>query len=95
MRIIYSPAAQSDIIEILRGIRPDNEPAATAVAIAIKVTISRLRKFPYMASLTQERDVYMKIARPYEYLIFYEIVDDSIVILAVRHPARKRPRFRQ
>jgi plasmid stabilization system protein ParE len=33
----------------------------------------------------------MRIARPYHYLIFYQIVDETVIVRNVRHPARRRP----
>jgi plasmid stabilization system protein ParE len=90
MRIIYTPEARADIAGILANIARDNESAAAAVGTAIKATIARMHYFPRMGALTDVLGVYIKIARPYKYLIFYEILDDTAVILNVRHPARYR-----
>jgi plasmid stabilization system protein ParE len=38
------------------------------------------------------RDRELSHDRPYRYLIFYELDDDAVVILNVRHPARRHPR---
>jgi plasmid stabilization system protein ParE len=91
MRIIVTPEAHADIADILASIAVDNELAAAWVATAIKSAIARLHYFPRMGALTQVLGVYMKIARPYRYLIFYELDDDAVVILHVRHPARRHP----
>ena len=47
--------------------------------------------FPFICALTDDHGVYMRIARPYHYLIFYQVVDGSLVVRNLRHPARRCP----
>lgn len=91
MKVRYTAAARADTDQILALIRRDNPPAAGAVAAAIKAAVVRLRSFPFIGAETDEPGVYIKIVRPYRYLIFYRVTYNGVVIRNVRHPARHRP----
>jgi plasmid stabilization system protein ParE len=70
MRIRYTATALAETNDILAHIAEDNSSAAVSVGAAIKTAIARLGSFPRMATETEDAGVYMKIARPYQYLIF-------------------------
>jgi len=91
MKVRFTDTARRELGEILARIAADNPNATTAVANAIKVASDRLRAFPHIGSATEARGIYMRIARPYQYLIFYSIEGSTVFIQHVRHPARKRP----
>jgi len=91
MKVRYTAAARADTDQILAHIRKDNPPAAKAVAAALKGAVARLRSFPRIGAETDEPGIYIKIVRPYRYLIFYRITDDAVLIRNVRHPARRWP----
>jgi plasmid stabilization system protein ParE len=91
MRIRYTATARAETNDILAHIAEDNSSAAVAVGAAIKTAIARLGSFPRMGTETDDTRVYMKIARPYQYLIFYSVVGSTVLIHNVRHPARQRP----
>jgi plasmid stabilization system protein ParE len=91
MKLRYTFTARGEIAAILSRIAADNPTAASSVAGAIKATVARLRSFPFIGAETDDRGVYMRIARPNHYLIFYQIVDETVIIRNVRHPARRRP----
>ncbi len=90
MRVRYTATARADADEILARIALDNPTAAAAVGAAIKSAMARLQSFPRIGAETDEPGIYMKIVRPYRYLIFYRIAGDTVVIRNVRHPARLR-----
>jgi plasmid stabilization system protein ParE len=83
--------ARAETNDILAHIAEDNSPAAVSIGAAIKTAIAQLASFPRMGTETDEADVYVKIARPYHYLIFYSVADSTVLIHNVRHPARQRP----
>jgi plasmid stabilization system protein ParE len=91
MSLRYTATARAEIDDILAHIANDNPSAAAAVGAAIKGAIARLRYFPRIGAETDDAGVYMKIVRPFRYLVFYSIDGESLVIRNVRHPARRRP----
>jgi plasmid stabilization system protein ParE len=91
MRVRFTESARSDLEELLARIAADNAAAAAAVSLSIKEAIVRLSRFPRIGAETDQPGIFMKIVRPYRYLIFYRIDESAIVIRNVRHPARARP----
>lgn len=91
MKVRYTATARAGIDGILAPIADDNPTAAAAVAAAIKAAVRRVRTFPGIGAKTDQPGIYMKIARPYQFLVFYRVAGDTIVIRNVRHPARRRP----
>ncbi len=91
MRVLYTATALTEADDILAHIADDNPAAAAAVGAAIKAAIAQLLPFPRIGAETDEPSTYIKIARPYRYLIVYRIDGDTVVIRNVRHPARRRP----
>ena len=91
MKIRYTATALAETNDILAHIAEDNSSAAVSVGAAIKTATARLSSFPRMGTETEDAGVYMKIARPYDYLIFYSVVGSAVLIHNVRHPARQRP----
>ena len=48
-----------------------------------------LQFYPLAGAATDDPIIRRIVARPYPYLVFYEITDEEIVIHAVRHGARE------
>jgi plasmid stabilization system protein ParE len=90
MKVRFTDSARSDIDQILSCIHVDNPTATMAVSSAIKAAVGRLKTFPGLGARTDRPDIFMMIARPYHYLIFYGVTDNTLVIRSVRHPARQR-----
>jgi plasmid stabilization system protein ParE len=95
MKIRYTATARAEATEVFNHIARDNAVAAAAVAAAIKHAIARLAVFPRIGAATNDPSIFIKIARPYHYLIFYSIERGTVIIRRVRHPARRRPSFEQ
>jgi toxin ParE1/3/4 len=57
----------------------------------IERTIALIAEVPERAQLTDERGVRKMPVRSYPYLIFYAVDGDELVILHVRHGARRPP----
>jgi plasmid stabilization system protein ParE len=90
MIVRYTATAREETAEILARIAADNPGAAAAVSAAIKSALKHLRTFPRLGAQTNTPGVYLRIARPYHYLIFYSIAGDTVFVLHLRHPARLR-----
>lgn len=93
MRVRYTARANRDLDDVLSYIATDNPAAAEAVGIAINATAARLQSFPLIGTETDARGIYMAIARPYRYLIFYRIDGERVIVRTIRHPARNWPFF--
>lgn len=91
MTVRFTDTATSDLDEIFARVGVDNPVAAAGIALAIKGAVARLQLFPRIGAETDQPGIYIKIVRPYRYLIFYWIDRNTVVIRNVRHPARQRP----
>jgi plasmid stabilization system protein ParE len=91
MTVRYTATAHAETDDILARIAKDNPDAAVAVGAAIRAAVAQLSSFPRMGTETDEPGIYLRIARPYRYLIFYRVEHEKIVIRNIRHPARRRP----
>lgn len=92
-RIKYALAAVDDMEEIFSYISQDNIAAAQTMLEKIDEGITRLAEFPNMGSVLSEEE-YTMIQRGYRfivvqsYLVFYRIIDDTVVIHRILHGRR-------
>jgi toxin ParE1/3/4 len=91
MKIRYTETALIEIDEIFAFIATDNVTAARAVVDRTQATIDRLSQFPRLGHIANENDVRSIQVGRYPFLIFYTIDQNEVVILHVRHTARRRP----
>jgi plasmid stabilization system protein ParE len=91
VKVRYAETAIAEIEEILSYIAECNRTAAIAVRARIERTVSALALTPEMAQRTDEPGVRRMPVGSYPYLIFYTIEGDEVVILRVRHRARRPP----
>lgn len=92
-RIKYAPAAVDDMDEIFSYISQDNIAAAQTMLEKIDKGITRLAEFPNMGSVLLDEE-YTMIQRGYRfiviqpYLVFYRIIDDTVIIHRILHGRR-------
>ena len=86
MKVVVPAAVLAELGDIAAYIAIDSPAAANAV----EKLFDRLSLFPYMANETDEPCVRWFAVRPYPYVVFYEIIDEEIVILHFRHGARRQ-----
>lgn len=92
MKVRYTETALADIDEILAYIAAENPIAADRVASQVEHTIGLIGRFPELGRLKYRNVVRMLPVRRYpQYLVFYAIRDDEVVVLNVRHSARLTP----
>jgi toxin ParE1/3/4 len=92
MRVRYTETALAEIEEIFSYIAVDNPAAATAVTAQVKQTVALIRNFPGLGRLKYRQTVRMLPVRRYpRYLVFYTVQNNEVVILNVRHGARRPP----
>lgn len=91
MRIRYTETALVEVDEIFAYVAQRNPAAAARVVARIERTIKNLSDFPEMAQEADEPGVRRIPAGHYPFIVFYTIEADEVVILHVRHGARRWP----
>jgi toxin ParE1/3/4 len=91
MKVKYTKTALAEIGDILSRVAEDNPLAADEVGAIMRATVARLVDFPRLAVETDVPSVRVASVPPYRYLIFYSLLDDTLVVRNVRHAARERP----
>jgi addiction module RelE/StbE family toxin len=88
MRLRYTLPALADLDSILAYIATRSPQGAARVQQRIRNAVQLLTEFPSIGIRTQDPSIRRIVARPYPYLIFYEVADDEVVIHAIRHGYR-------
>ncbi len=91
MRVTYTQGALSDLEDILGGLNSINPLAAAAVEQNISATIARVASWPRSArKVTQWKEGNLRVVPlvRFPYVIFYQIKQQRIEILHVRHTSR-------
>ncbi|TET52141.1 MAG: type II toxin-antitoxin system RelE/ParE family toxin [Actinomycetota bacterium] len=92
-KIKYTPVAIDDMDEIFSYISKENITTAELMLEKISNKITRLSKFPNMGSVLSDEE-YTLVKRVYRfiiaqpYLIFYRIIDNTIIISRILHGRR-------
>lgn len=91
--IKYTPAAIDDLDEIFSYISSDNVFAAEQLLENINHNIGKLAEFPNLGSVLSD-EKYTLVQRGYRfivvnpYLVFYRLIDNSIIIHRILHGRR-------
>jgi plasmid stabilization system protein ParE len=93
MRVIFTPGARTQLKSIYDHIAKDNEIAAHAVIARIEHLANLLGEYPDMGFELPRRRLRRFPAHPYPYPIYFEVADDAVRIVRVRHAAHKRAAF--
>lgn len=91
MKIRYTQTAFAEITEIFHYIAADNPQAAKALVARLERLTESLREFPRMARFADEQGAHVVPIGRYPYLLFYAVEGEEIVVLHVRHAARRLP----
>ena len=92
MKLRFTPRATADLEAIAAYIRDHNPAAAHRVRAAIYDSLKNLILFPYVGRLQQTERIRKLVTRQHAYLIYYTVdeVAEEIIILNIKHPARRR-----
>ena len=92
MKLRFTPRAVVDPTAIADHIRERNPKAAVRVRSSILKSLDHLTVFPRMGRRQSTPGVRKLVTRRYSYLVYYKLDMDAreVVVLSVRHPARKR-----
>jgi len=90
MNIHYAPRARADLSHIgTQSRRVFGEVVAAALETHIRATVTRLEVISTREHIQQRPTVYSLPLVRYPFRIFYELTEDSIIILHVRHTSRR------
>jgi len=89
MRVRYTATALRELDEILAYIADRNAAAAASVRARVEDLVEQLSNFPFLAQETELKGVRRVPLGSYPYNIFYIVDVDEIVILRIRHGARR------
>lgn len=90
MKVRLTETAFGDLHDIYDYIAIENPRAASAVVARIDETIRRIGMFPSIGPQKYRSARMFPVGR-FPYLIFYTVEADEVVILTIRHAARRRP----
>jgi toxin ParE1/3/4 len=91
MRVRWTTDAANDLAKIVDRIRAENPGAALHVARTIYNAVSDLRKFPASGRAGLVQNTKELIFPPWPYIVVYEVHDDQVIVLRVRHASRNWP----
>jgi toxin ParE1/3/4 len=91
MRIVWSPTAIENLIEIRTYIEQDKPSAAARVARKIVESVQGLARHPYLGRPGHDPGTRELVVTGTPYLVPYEVYKGRMVILAVLHGARLNP----
>ncbi len=89
MRVRYTPRAFSDLQDIHGYIAERNPIAARRVVTVLEKVVAGLADFPESGQRSDELDVRVLFARRYPYRIYHRLQSGEVLILHIRHVARR------
>jgi plasmid stabilization system protein ParE len=89
MRVRFSAPARDELEAIYTYIAEHSPMAAQRVKRRIREAAEQLGDFPYMARRTDRAGVRVRIVNPFPYLLFYTVRNNEVLILHIRHGARR------
>ena len=91
MRVRFTETALAELGDIFSYIARHSTTRWPQVVARVEESAARLGRFPQMGTPKYKPGVRMTPLRRYPFLIFYTVESDEVLILSVRHAARKRP----
>lgn len=89
MRVRYTPRAQSDLDAIYTYLDQRAPAAALSVKELLERRIASLADFPLAAPATDEPNIREMTIVRYPYKVYYELAEDEVWVLHIRHTSRR------
>lgn len=90
-RVRWTTTAADDLAHIVEYIRKDNPDAARRVAKDIVTGIAALYRFPNRGRVGLVEKTREIVFFPWPYIAVYEIIDNQVQVLRIRHAAQNWP----
>jgi toxin ParE1/3/4 len=91
MKVRYTATASRELDEAIGFLNEFTPSIVGRFADEIDKAVAELAEYPYSAQQTDIELVRRKYVRRFRYSIFYSVVNNEIVILHIRHAARRPP----
>ena len=89
MRVRYTPAAFAERDSIFEYLNERSPQAARGVVDLITRRISELADHPHKGHRSDREGIYTLWIAPMPYRVFYRIDEEDVVIIHIRHTARR------
>jgi plasmid stabilization system protein ParE len=89
VKIRYSKRALSQLAVILDRIRAESPAGAEAVQRRLKAVVDLAERHPFIGRAMKKPGLRRLVVDPYPYLVLYRATDAEVVILSIRHAARR------
>jgi toxin ParE1/3/4 len=90
-KVRWTANAANDLASIVNYIRKDNPDAARRVAKTIFDGVSELRTSPSRGRVGMVENTRELIFAPWPYIAVYEVFEDQVQVLRIRHASRDWP----
>jgi toxin ParE1/3/4 len=90
-RVRWTTPAAADFARIVEHIHKDNPSAAHRVAQTIYKRVAALRMFPHRGRIGLAPDTRELVFAPLPYVVVYEIIDEDVQVLRIRHTSQDWP----
>ena len=91
MRVLWTTNAANDLAHIIERIRQDNPAAAQRVAQTIYNAVAALKTSPYRGRIGLANETRELLFAPWPYIAVYEILQNQVHVLRIRHASRDWP----
>jgi addiction module RelE/StbE family toxin len=91
MRIRWTTTAADDFARVVERIRVDNPAAAHRVAQTIYKGIATLQTLPNRGRAGRAENTRELVFPPWPYIVVYEIIEDQVQVLRIRHASQNWP----
>jgi plasmid stabilization system protein ParE len=91
MRVRWTTTAADDFAQVIERIRADNPAAAHRVAQTIYKGIALLGTLPHRGRVGKAENTKELVFPPWPYVVVYEIFEDQVQVLRVRHASQDWP----
>jgi plasmid stabilization system protein ParE len=88
LKLRYTPTALAELDEILTYLAKRSPQGARNVQRRIQTVVGLIAEHPGLGRRTSRPNLRRMVALPYPYLVFYEVTEEDVVVIAVRHGAR-------
>ncbi|MGH1587169.1 type II toxin-antitoxin system RelE/ParE family toxin [Methylobacterium phyllosphaerae] len=88
MKLRFTAAAAAELDDLLTDIARSSPHGTRRIQGRIRAILDLLLDQPRSGRLTDLGALRRIVVRPYPYLIFYEIREDALIVVGIRHGAR-------